>query len=313
MSRGKKMRSKRKVLVIVNPKAGFFANQRALRGQTTMDRSVGGFINIVVRFFEKQKMVAEVKVTRKPLDAMRFAKAVRGKANMVVAAGGDGTINEVINGIAKSTTSLGVLPLGTENAFARELGIPLNYRKALLRIAAGKLAVYDLGIANKRYFLMMTGVGFDAQAASEVRPHLKRLLGRGSYHLTAIKTFFTHTPKLLRVWIDDQVLPRWGYFVVAGNVKYYGGNIRITPYASPDDGYLDVCVFKNKDIFNMIKYFIGIAYKGTHVEFSNIEYFRCKRLVIESEGSVLGHTDAEIIGTTPINIKIVPRALLIVC
>jgi YegS/Rv2252/BmrU family lipid kinase len=205
----------------------------------------------------------------------------------------------------------GILPVGTENAFAREFGISLDYKKALAKMVKGKVQVLDLGRANKRYFLMMTGIGFDAQAASEVKPYLKRLIGRGSYHLTAIKTFFTHNPPLLRVWIDDQVLARKGYFVVIGNIKYYGGNIQITPYAKVDDGYLDVCIFKDKDIFNMVKYFFGVAHKGEHVGFSNTEYFRCKRIRVESDSKVLGHTDAELIGTTPIDVEVVPGSLRI--
>ncbi|MBI5398139.1 diacylglycerol kinase family lipid kinase [Candidatus Woesearchaeota archaeon] len=312
--RARKKRARKKVVVIVNPNAGFFANAHAFDDiSMRKEHSLRDFTQNVIDFFYNQNIEVQIKVTKKPLDAVRFARQAANKVSLVIAAGGDGTINEVINGLAKSRTALGILPLGTENAFGRELHIPLDYKRALRRITTGKSKMYDLGLANKRYFLMMAGVGFDAHAASQVRPYLKRLLGRGSYHLTAIKTFFTHSPKLLRIWIDDQVLPRWGYFVVAGNIKYYGGNIRMTPYARPDDGFLDVCIFKNKDIFNMMKYFIGAAYKGTHVEFSDIEYFRCRQLRVESEGRALGHTDAEIIGMTPIDIRIVPRALMIIC
>jgi YegS/Rv2252/BmrU family lipid kinase len=299
-------------VIIVNPDAGSFKRPNPIRkAQSANHYSFEEFESFCRSFFKKKDIRLEIKKTKLPLDAMRFAKQAAKRVPLVIAAGGDGTINEVINGLAKSGSVLGILPLGTENAFAREFGIPLDFRDALSFMLRKKPRVIDLGMAKKRYFLMMTGVGFDAQAASEVKPLLKRLIGRGSYHLTAVKTYLTHDSPMLSVWIDDQVLPRQGYFVVAGNIKYYGGNIRITPFARPDDGYLDVCIFKDKDIFNMLKYFLGVAYQGKHVEFSNIEYFRCKRARIVSDGKVLGHTDAEIIGTTPIDVKVVPKALRI--
>ncbi|MBW2972485.1 diacylglycerol kinase family lipid kinase [Candidatus Woesearchaeota archaeon] len=286
-------------LLIINPRAG--------RAKRIEDDLVG--------FFRQHDVLLDIKKTRRPLDAKSFAKAAVRKYSVVIAAGGDGTINETINGLAGSKTRLGIIPMGTENALAQGLGIPLDHLAAARIIIKGKTKTFDLGKAKKRYFILTAGVGLDAKAVSNSQTVLKKLLGRGVYPLAAIQTILTHVPSKLEVWLDDQVLPRWGYFVVIGNVKYYGSNLEIAQYAEPDDGYLDVCIFKRTDVMNMFKYFVSAASKGfiPLTEFANIEYFKVKKMRIKSKKPVLAHTDAEIIGTTPLTVTIFPKAIRIIC
>ena len=288
----------KKYLMIINPEAG---NSKAIEPY-------------MLSFFEKHNIKLDVKRTKRPMDAKRFASQAANRYDVVIAAGGDGTINEVVNGIANSKAKLGIIPLGTENALAHYLKIPSDYKKVAKIIVRERFMTLDLGKAKNRYFILTAGVGLDAETVNDLKPFLKNLLGRGAYALTALKKIMTHIPSRLEIWLDDQVLPRWGYFAVIGNVKYYGGNIEITQYAKPADGYLDVCIFKRTDVINMFKYFISAASHGSIplTEFPNIEYFRVKRLRIKSKKQVFAHTDAEIIGTTPLTIEAVPKAIKVI-
>ncbi len=287
-----------KYLMIINPRAG--------KSKKIEDE--------LFEYFANKGERLDIVRTRKPLDAKKIAKRAIGKYKVVIAAGGDGTINETINGLAKSDVALGIIPNGTENVLAKELKIPLDTKKAAQRILAGKKKRYDLGKAGRRYFIMMSGVGLDAKTAHDMqfKPILKKMLGRGSYPLAALQTYFKYRPKKLKIWIDNQVLPRWGYFAIIGNIKLYGGNLKITPMAEPDDGYLDVCIFKNKDILSMMKYLIHASTKNKMVEVPSIEYFRGKEIRIQSEDGTMVHTDAEIVGKTPIKITIEPKAIDII-
>lgn len=292
------MRHKR-YLLIVNPNAGGPAPD----------------IDGLTAYFAHNNARLNVVRTKKPMEAKSIAKKAVGKYTVVIAAGGDGTVNEVINGLAGSRTPLGIMPAGTENALAMGLGIPLDCKRAAEHIIKGKARTLDLGRVKKRYFILTAGVGLDAKAMSDVKPVLKKMLGRGIYPLTALRTILTHVPAKLEIWLDDQVLPRWGYFVVIGNVKYYGRNMHLAQMAEPDDGYLDVCIFKRTDVINMFKYFISAASKGfiPLKDFPNIEYFRVKKMKVRSSKKVLTHADAEIIGKTPVGIKVCPGAIRVVC
>lgn len=288
-----------KYLLIINPQAG---------NAGRIEKWLSGLV-------EERGMVLDVMETRKRMDAKRFAEKAVGKYSVVIAAGGDGTVNEVVNGLAGSDTKLGIIPLGTENVLANGLGIPLDSDKAFDVILDGKSRRFDLGKANGRYFILMAGVGLDAKSVKDVGPALKRFLGSGAYHLAGIKNVLTHVPCKLEIWLDEQVLPRKGYFAVIGNSRYYGGGLEITQFAEHDDGYLDVCIFKRTDVFNMLKSFLSAASKGSIPidELPNIEYFRVKKVRIVSEKPVLAHTDAEVIGTTPLNVGVCPKAISLIC
>lgn len=288
-----------KHLLIINPRAG-----KAKKIEKEL-----------FELFKKNNILLEVKETKKPFDARTIARRAVGKFSVVIAAGGDGTINETINGLANSKTKLGIIPLGTENALAQGINIPLDPLKAAELIIKGSSKRLDLGIANGRYFILTAGVGLDAKALSTIRPAVKKILGRTVYPLSAVHTILTHFPPKLEVWLDDQVLPRWGYFVVIANVKHYGATLHLAQLAEPDDSYLDVCIFKKANVINMFKYFISASSRGSIpiTEFAEMEYFKVKKLKINSNKEVLAHTDAEIIGTTPISIRVCPKAIRVIC
>jgi diacylglycerol kinase family enzyme len=162
---------------------------------------------------------------------------------------------------------------------------------------------------------MTAGVGIDAKVLSDIRPALKKLLGRNVYPFTTIQTLLTYKPSKLKVWLDSKKDPHEGYFVVIGNIKHYGRGLEIAAYAKPDDGHLDVCIFKHADLINLFKCFLSATSNGDHPlpELEGIEYFKAKKLKVKSRKRVLAHTDAEIIGSTPVSIKTCARAIRVIC
>ncbi|MFO8015979.1 MAG: diacylglycerol kinase family lipid kinase [Candidatus Woesearchaeota archaeon] len=285
-------------LIISNPSSG--------RG------AAGKKLPKIQNMLEKEGIHVEVYTTRKKGDAIRKAKKASssGAYDMMIASGGDGTINEVINGIAASGNTeikFGVIPMGTENVLAHEMGIPLNLVKAAKIIIGGNTRKIDLGLANKRYFVLMAGIGFDAHVASRVEPLLKRLIGSAAYPITAWNELFRYDHSKISVRVDKKRSVK-GCFVVVGNTKLYGARLRMAPDADISDGRLDVCIFKGDNILSFLRYALGMI-TSRHINFSDIEYIQAREISITAEPAALCHVDCEVIGTTPVNIRVVPKAV----
>lgn len=197
---------------------------------------------------------AALKQTRGPNHASALAaEAVREGFDLIVAAGGDGTLNEVLNGIAHEPDGceracLGVLPLGTVNVFARELCIPLRVDAAWETIRCGRELRIDLphvefaGAQGKglRYFSQLAGAGLDARAIELVDWGTKKSIGVGAYVIAGLKALLQRPPSIA-VRADGK--EQTGELILLGNGRLYGGNFRVFPTADPCDGQLDVCVF----------------------------------------------------------------------
>lgn len=287
---------KKKIFLIVNPTSGGGKAKKA--------------IPKIKKFFEKKNLLVKVYETKKPKDAIKASKKARKKYAVVVAMGGDGTINEVANGLANSKARFGIIPFGTENVLAKEFKIPFAPIKAAELIIKGKAKKLDLGKAKNRHFVMMAGIGFDAHVASKVRPVLKKLTGSVAYPITALRELLKYKPSEIIVKVDGRKYK--GYFVIVGNTRYYGGKLEVTPLAKADDGFLDVCILKRKEVYELLKVILGIVTKK-HLTLKQIAYYKGKKIRIESKKPVLIHVDCELIGTTPVNIEICPKALNLIC
>lgn len=256
----------------------------------------------------------DVRETKNIQDGIKQAEeGVREGYEMIVAVGGDGTVNEVINGMVGSDIPLGIIPLGTVNVFAEEIGLPRDLNNACLCLKEQNKKKIDLGKAGNRYFILCAGVGFDAYVVFDVEPQFKKIWGFMAYPLTAsMKTLFNYKPCKMLIQIDDHSIKRKGYLVVIGNIKGYAGKgISVTPEALFNDGFLDVCIFKKKTRWDIIRYAIGVLFKR-HIEFEDIEYFKAKTVKIETERPVLVHTDCEVIGVTPMEFCVVPNILNVI-
>ena len=241
---------------------------------------------------------ALVRMTSEAGQAREFAEqAVEQGFDTVVAAGGDGTVNEVVNGIAGSDAALGLLPMGTMNVFAAELGIPANnLRKCWEIIDHGHTRMVDLPRANNRAFVQLAGVGFDAQIVQETDGEFRKNFGPLSY-LVAATQIAARKPPMLTVEANGK--QRKGSFVLVGNGRYYGGPFVIFNNAKVDDGKLDVLIFKNLGYLDIVRYLSGIAF-GTHLDMHDVEYFQTRKAVVKSAGQVPVEVDGEVISTVPV-------------
>ncbi len=266
----------------------------------------------VKAFFEKNNVSLDVAYWRKRGDAIIASKEAAGRYDVVIAAGGDGTINEAINGLAGSKTRLGIIPAGTGNVFAIELNIPRDVKKACEIIFRGKTRKVDLGKANNRYFLLWTGIGIDAHAIKAVHQSLfwKQLLGAFAFFFLGLKSYFYYQSRKLYIY-QNQNLVETGYFVVAGNVKHYAGSFRLLPFADLEDGNLDVLVFKKRGLTNYLRYFFGI-YTGSHIGYDDVVYFKTKRISVVSKRPMLVHVDGDVVDVTPVSIVVLPKYLEVI-
>jgi len=227
---------------------------------------------------------------------------------LLVVAGGDGTINEAVNGIAGAGTSLAIIPTGTANVLARELGVPADVKRACRAAVGGDRLAIDLGRADGRYFTLMAGAGFDALVIKNLNPALKRAIRHAAFPVSGLKTYFGRELPLLRVTAGERVAE--GCFVVAANSRYYGGRFGPTPEASMTDGLLDVCVLKEKSFTRMAEFWYR-ALKTGRPGGPWVEYFRAGELEVESAGGekVLVQVDGELSGELPARITVASRAL----
>jgi diacylglycerol kinase (ATP) len=253
---------------------------------------------------------AVVRLTGGPGDAAAMAaNAVKEGYKTVVAAGGDGTINEVVNGLAGSEVTLGLLPLGTMNVYAAEMRIPSNRLRACWEIIrAGHVRRVDLARANGHCFVQLAGVGFDAQAVAGVDWQSKKSFGPLSYLISAAKVATLKPPRLLVE--SDGNPPLEGSFVLVGNGRYYGGRVAVFKQAVIDDGKLDVLVFKNLGYLDIIRYLQSIL-MGTHLSLADVEYFQTRRLTVSSISNedVPFEADGELMGYVPVTFQVARQRL----
>jgi YegS/Rv2252/BmrU family lipid kinase len=259
--------------------------------------------------------------TERSGEATDLARTARDEGlDAVFVVGGDGTINEVINGLAESPVALGVLPGGTGNVWAKELGLPTRsplHRLPLLdsveALVMGSTRRIDLGKANGRYFLQWTGLGLDAEVtyAMEPRTRRQRRLGALAYIVAGFTAAASMAGIRTRICIDDELIYRRCILIVISNSQLYGGIVRVATDARLDDGLLDVNVFSGSGFGSVMRTAAGII-TGLHVRDSRHSFFPARRIQVETDKPMELHVDGEPSGTTPLECEVVPRALSII-
>jgi YegS/Rv2252/BmrU family lipid kinase len=239
--------------------------------------------------------------------------AVAAGHEMVIAAGGDGTLNDAIQGLAGSTTALGVLPMGTVNVWAREIGIPLGATEAREVLLHGARRRVDLGRAGARYFLMMAGVGFDAEVVKRVeRNWLKRFgLKLLDYIATAGSLGLTQQPAKLTLRIAGQRRKMSALMIVIGNTRLYGGAMQFTRRAVADDGLLDVVVIGGGGWARRAGVFLRAFLRRPSLG-PDVRYERVRSVRLESTPPLPIQVDGDIIGSLPMTFTIAPDALWVI-
>jgi diacylglycerol kinase (ATP) len=289
--------------IIANPASGTLRHPLAMRE-----------LEEAVAYLTKHGLPTELRLTERPDHAVELAReAVRAGMDMVIAAGGDGTVNGVIQALAGHETALGVLPLGTVNVWAREVGIPLYTLDACDVLLNGARRRVDLGQAGNRYFLLMAGVGFDAEVARRVERSRMKELGFKvlEYLATVSRLGVTHQPT--RVWMvrDGRRQSTRALMIIIGNTRLYGGAMTFTRNAVADDGWLDVVTVGGGGIMHRVGV-IGRALLRRSSLGPRVRYDRAKRVRIEAEQPLPVQVDGEVIGNLPMTFTIVPRALTVI-
>lgn len=293
-------------LLIANPKAKRFSEKRLLKALGIL--SANGFD-------------VEVKKTSFKGEAEVLSRELSRDYNIIIAAGGDGTFNEVINGLALTEKKMAILPMGTTNVLAKELDIEEDVEGAVMRIINGKERLLSVGSITlqsppigstssqciSRYFCLMVGIGFDGEAVYGCNETLKRFLGKGAYILSGLKTLLRYAPEPLTFNFDS--MAKKGYSAIIGKASKYGGDFKITPDASLFKPDLYIFLMHNRKRMDILRYFLAII-SGRHRSLKDITYSRAKEINIE--GSAKVQIDGDFIGHTPATIKVIPDAIRMV-
>jgi lipid kinase YegS len=255
----------------------------------------------------------EVRVTWEGGDARRFA-AEPGDADVLVAAGGDGTVNEVVQGLltlpAEARPALAVVPLGTANDFARGCGIPRDPGEALALCSSGEAASVDVGKANDRWFINAASSGFGATVTAATPPELKRLLGGAAYTLMAAILATNFRPYEGRLLLPGREITGPDVVAIVGNGRQTGGGIQITPRAFLDDGLLDILVVREipaNKLLNAVRELQALSPEG-----SFISYCQAPWAQFQAKGAMPVNLDGEPAEFTGVRYEAIPGAVRLI-
>lgn len=243
---------------------------------------------------------------REQLDLALSDPERRGTLHALVAAGGDGTVLDVIN--RHPGLPIGVLPLGTENLLARQFGIPRDGARAAAIVAAGHTVPLDLGRIAERRFSIMVSAGLDAAVLHSAHALRTGHIGRSHYIWPIWRTLCSFDYPELRVFGDGSDQPVVGQLVIAANLASYALGLPLVPTARGDDGLLDVRVFRHRSTFHLLRD-LSMLMCGRHDQMKNVASMRVTQLRIESDVPVAVQADGDPAGTTPCNIAIEPNAV----
>ena len=292
------------IVVILNPGAGGGKTLKSLP-------RIHGILKRIDRPYA-------IYVTKGPGDAISAARSyAESGASRILAVGGDGTLNEVANGIYQSgaDAALGVVPVGHGSDFARTLGFTKSVEQAVLRACERDTCRIDLGLAtygdgSERAFINIAGLGFDALVAEKAQK--SRLPGANLPYLgSALATLIGFKNLHVEIMADETRLETAGVFVQIANAQYMGGGYHFAPMAKFNDGLLDVCVVGDFNKLELIRAIPGV-YKGKHVTHPKFTHLAAKSISINTSEPALVQLDGELVGRSPVTFTVLPEAISLV-
>jgi YegS/Rv2252/BmrU family lipid kinase len=294
---------KEKTILIYNPNAG--------RGGARREREVSEFC----RYLEERGLSVEAWKTRAPNDATELAKraAAEGVKQLVVS-GGDGTLNEALQGLIGTKVRLGIWARGTANVLARELKLPFGTREAAERVVRANTERIYIGCATleetgeQRYFFLMAGIGLDASVVQNVRPRLKRRIGKGAFWFSGFSHLAKWKPVEFEVEVGGERFP--ATFAAIGKSSRYGGDLAITPRARLNQPDFEICLINSHSRLRYLHLLSYAMREGIQSSRPGIRYLRATRA--RATGQALVQVDGEILGTLPMTFEISPSPINVI-
>lgn len=284
-----------RIAVVYNPSAG-------------RQRERQGAVERLASRLRSEGCTVDICPTERPNHATDLARqAIARGCQLIVANGGDGTMNEVLQSVVGTDATLAFWPGGTANILAHEIGFPSGVEAVCRRILEARVQRVTVGRANERYFLLMAGIGIDAAVAGGVDPRLKRLFGKAAFGVAAAKFVVDWDLAPVRVHMPgEEVVAR---FVVAGNARSYGGGFQLTPRANLTDPDLDLCIFESDFRGDYLRYAMA-ALMGFHREMPGVIYRKVKsaRITSAARHEAPVQLDGEVTGRLPLALEAVPTA-----
>ena len=302
--------SMRHAKVIINPVAGAYSTRRKW--------------SRISRLLKYAGLSFDYEYTEGIGHAIELARVAASDGyRCIVAVGGDGTVNEIANGILRSSrpteTSLGVVSTGTGSDFTRSAGIPRDYTSACSLLVSSRRRLIDVGVVEfrgkgqtlQRFFLNVAGVGFDAVVVEATEKVPKYLGGTIPYLGGLFRSLLSYRNKLVTLNVEGRVEAKRILNVVVANGSYVGGGMHIAPRAELGDGLLDVVIIGDVGKFELLKA-LPMVYKGTHINHPKVTVEQVTHISIESSERVLVYADGELLGECPSSFWLMPAALRIV-
>lgn len=289
----------KKIKFLYNPNAGLIHPFNHIR-------------RLIDRYFPRNLCRYDIKTTEGKGHARQIAsQAVEQGYDMVVALGGDGTINEIASALINTDVWLGIVPIGSGNGLARGLGIPINIRRAVRLITTGNVRDIDVGKVNDNYFFTTAGFGLDAMIGKRFEE--SKMRGPAPYYIAGVREFFSYKQPEFKLNFNKTKIKVKALLVAVANVRQYGNNAIIAPNAVPDDGLLDLCIVRGvkflPTIFHLPKLFTGKIQKAPYVELYQAKEFQIIRErpdVYQLDGEVFEEKKVQM------NISIIPKALKVI-
>lgn len=270
----------------------------------------------IVDGLQNQGIEAELCTTTPDEDGEGLAaEAAKAGAGLVIVAGGDGTIEAVARGLMHTQTVMGIIPLGTRNNIAASLDIPCDLTQAIQTLVEGESGRFDMGKANNHYFVEVVGVGLEATlfpCGDEVKEGIKKnYLTAFKSAFSGIQTFLQFKPHRLVLRLDGGRMRRLRTLQVnICNSPRYGVQFSLAPDAKMNDGKLDVIYIDKPSKWDYLRHFFK-AMRGERLPHKRLNIHRAAKIEIRSYPSLEVHADGQCLGTTPITVEVVPKALLI--
>ncbi|MBS1708582.1 MAG: diacylglycerol kinase family lipid kinase [Armatimonadetes bacterium] len=272
-------------------------------------------IEAMLRAALGDRLVATPATSGRGSAAAIAAKLVSEGVQVVGAAGGDGTVNEVLQGVLGTGADLAVVPLGTGNDFARMLGIGNDHSKAVDAIREGRTVTIDVGrwtqASATGHFINAAGCGFDAAVAEKINSGYRWLGGTSAYVAAVLGTLASYRAVGLTIEVDGEEIAARAMLCAMANAQAYGGGMKIAPSASLQDGFLDLVLVEEIGRGEFLKTFPKV-FKGTHIEHPKVTHRQFKRLTIRSTPQGPFLVDGELVAAEPVTVEVVPGAIRVV-